>query len=183
MRSKVNFILHPIRMRIIQWILTQQETTAAEISSALPDVPQATLYRHINKLLEAEAIKVIRENQTRGTVEKVISLNIKQGQIKPLADIETPQEHFEAFFSFLMILLGDFQDVLKENSTSLKEKGVMYRQSKVFLNDEELIEIAGKIQEILLEKTTNQPLPGRKLRTITSIILPKPEGAGNSKAK
>ncbi len=182
MRSRINLLLHPIRMRIIQWILTQQESTTAEISSALPDIPQATLYRHINKLLEAEAIKVTRENQIRGTLEKVFSLNIEKGQIKPLANIETPQEHFEAFFSFLMMLLGDFQEILKESSTGLKEKGVMYRQSNVFLSDEELMELAGKIQEILLEKTTNKPIPGRKLRTITSIILPKPESSGDSKS-
>ena len=73
-QSKMKLILHPVRMKIIQSLLNGKNMTVQQLSQRAKDVPQATLYRHLNKLLEAELIQVVQENQIRGTVEKVYAL-------------------------------------------------------------------------------------------------------------
>ncbi|UHA58283.1 helix-turn-helix domain-containing protein [Metabacillus litoralis] len=75
MDSKAKLILHPVRMKIVQTLIGSKEYTVQQIAARLTDVPQATLYRHLNKLLEAEVLKVVKENQIRGTVEKIYALN------------------------------------------------------------------------------------------------------------
>ena len=54
--SKIKVILHPVRMKIIQ-ALIGKEMTVQELSQWTEDVPQATLYRHLNKLLDAGFIQ------------------------------------------------------------------------------------------------------------------------------
>ena len=73
-QSKMKLILHPVRMKIIQSLLNGKNMTVQQLSQRAKDVPQATLYRHLNKLLEADLIQVVQENQIRGTVEKVYAL-------------------------------------------------------------------------------------------------------------
>ena len=75
MEFKINTILHPVRMRIMQSLLGGKELTAQEISKRVSDVPQASLYRHLNRLLEAEVLEVVEENKVRGTMEKVYALS------------------------------------------------------------------------------------------------------------
>ncbi|NNJ11357.1 helix-turn-helix domain-containing protein [Chloroflexales bacterium ZM16-3] len=48
--SPADLLLHPIRLRIIV-ALTVQQLTVQQLAGVLPDVPQATLYRQIHKLV------------------------------------------------------------------------------------------------------------------------------------
>ena len=49
---------NPTRMRIIQYLAGHKEGTAKDLAAYMPDVPRRTLYRHINLLVEADAIRV-----------------------------------------------------------------------------------------------------------------------------
>lgn len=49
--------------------------TVKEIRKALPDVPSASLYRHIKILTDSTILMVVGENRIRGTVESVYQLN------------------------------------------------------------------------------------------------------------
>ena len=48
--------MNSTRQRIMQVIMTKKEATSGEIGEELPDVPRASLYRHIKVLLDADAI-------------------------------------------------------------------------------------------------------------------------------
>lgn len=72
--SKIKLILHPVRMKIIQSLINGKKFTVNQIAERVKDVPQATLYRQLNTLLEADLIEVVQENQVRGTIEKVYAL-------------------------------------------------------------------------------------------------------------
>ena len=45
------------------------------IRKALPDIPIASLYRHIKILADSSILMVVGENRIRGTVESVYQLN------------------------------------------------------------------------------------------------------------
>ena len=45
--------MNATRQRIMQVIMIKKEATSAEIGEELPDIPRASLYRHIKVLLDA----------------------------------------------------------------------------------------------------------------------------------
>src|SRR4051794_12982276 len=97
--STVDVILHPIRMRIIQSLINQQRT-AQQLKELLPDIPQASLYRHLKRLVEAGVIHIIDEIPNRGTIERVYSL---QDPAKATISADklnsfTKDEHLDLFF-------------------------------------------------------------------------------------
>ena len=68
-------VMNPVRQRIFQYLLLHETGTVKEIRKALPDVPGASLYRHIKLLTESGILTVVGENRIRGTVESIYSLN------------------------------------------------------------------------------------------------------------
>ena len=71
-------VMNPVRQRIFQYFLLHEAGTVKELKRALPDVPNASLYRHIKVLAEHSILTVVGENRIRGTVESVYQLN-KEG--------------------------------------------------------------------------------------------------------
>ena len=68
-------VMNPVRQRIFQYFLLHDTGTVKEIRKALPDIPSASLYRHIKILADSSILMVVGENRIRGTVESVYQLN------------------------------------------------------------------------------------------------------------
>ena len=68
-------VMNPVRQRIFQYFLLHKTGTVKELKKALPDVPNASLYRHINILSDYSILIVVGENRIRGTVESIYQLN------------------------------------------------------------------------------------------------------------
>ena len=172
--TKVNIMLHPVRMRIIQTLIGDRKLTVQQISEQLPEVPQATMYRHLNKLLEGEILKVVGENQIRGTLEKVYSLT-DNASLMTKEDIEnaSKEDHFKFFFTFLLHLLGEYENYFNQEKIDMVQDGVSFRQASIYLNDEEFGELMKEITISLMKVLENKPKKGRKLRTIATIAIPE----------
>lgn len=67
--------MNPARQRIFQYFLLHETGTVKEIRKALPDIPSASLYRHIKILADSSILMVVGENRIRGTVESIYQLN------------------------------------------------------------------------------------------------------------
>jgi DNA-binding transcriptional ArsR family regulator len=173
MKSKIKAMLHPIRMRIMQALLDGKEMTSGEIAEKLQDIPQASLYRHINALLKEEILTVVSENRIRGTVEKVFSLSatLENTTEKELEEASM-EDHFNYFFSFLMGLLGEYEEYLQGETINPREDGVSFRQCSVYLSDEEFMVLIKGIGEKLAAAMKNEPGENRRLRTIANVVIP-----------
>ena len=66
--------VNPVKSKLLLEIYTRQKMTTKELSAALPDIPQATLYRHLNRMLTDGLIEVVEENKIRGVTEKVYGI-------------------------------------------------------------------------------------------------------------
>ncbi|MDW7671715.1 MAG: helix-turn-helix domain-containing protein [Bacillota bacterium] len=176
MKSKIKAMLHPIRMRIIQALLEGKEMTAGEIAEKLQDIPQASLYRHINALLKEEVITVVSENRVRGTLEKVFSLSatLESATTKEVEEASR-EDHFNYFFSFVMGLVGEYEAYLQKENINLREDGVSFRQCSVYLSDEEFTALMKDIGEKLMAAMKNEPGENRRLRTIANVVIPSTE--------
>ena len=73
-------ITHPVRLRIIQQVGGRRLTTA-QLREALPEVTQATLYRHVGALLEAGFLAVVDERRVRGAVERTLALGDQMAHV------------------------------------------------------------------------------------------------------
>ena len=66
----LELLLHPIRIRIVNAFSGDRSRTTSEVCRRLPDVSQATVYRHVALLAEAEVLVVVDEQVVRGAVER-----------------------------------------------------------------------------------------------------------------
>ncbi len=174
--SKANLVLHPIRMRIIQTLIGQRQLTPQQIGEALPDVAQATLYRHINKLVQGGVLVVVAERQVRGALEKVYALPDHAASLGP-ADLANASrdDHMHFFTTFVATLLNDFARYLERDRIDLLADGVGYRQVALTLSDEEFLQMAAALNAALRPFLELTPAPGRRRRIFTSIVMPVDE--------
>ena len=67
-------ITNPVKCKLLLEIYSQEQTTAKHLADVLSDIPQATLYRNLKKMLNDGILKVVEETQVRGTVERTYAL-------------------------------------------------------------------------------------------------------------
>jgi DNA-binding transcriptional ArsR family regulator len=174
--TKADLILHPIRIRIIQSLIGGKRLTVQEIMEFLPEVPQASLYRHIKKLEEAELIKIVEERKIRGTIEKVYALpNESSGLTNEDLQSLSREEHMNIFMRFIANILADYERYLSQEEIDLIKDGVGFRQVRFYASDEEFFQFAKTVNEEMKRLMNNKPSPQRKKRIFTSIIMPESE--------
>ncbi|WP_226666633.1 helix-turn-helix domain-containing protein [Metabacillus litoralis] len=174
MNSKAKLILHPVRMKIVQALIGNKEYNVQQIATILTDVPQATLYRHLNKLLEAGVLKVVRENQIRGTIEKIYSLNESELSLTDDFGKLSRDEHLNLFLTFMMHLLGQYESYLQQDEIDLYKDGVGFREAIVYLSDQEFFEFTEQLAAIMKRMLENEPSSERTARHIANIFIPEP---------
>ena len=172
MKKKADVILHPIRMKIIQVLGGGKKQSIQEIGAVLSDVPQATLYRHVNTLLDHGVLQVVQENQVRGTVEKILAINEFEMNNQGVENL-TPDEHISLFTSFMTNLLGEFSSYAKQPAFDPLHDGVSYRQAMIHLNDQEWNEFIEELRTVMQKAIKKEPRKDRKIRTVSTIIIPK----------
>ncbi|WP_336787573.1 helix-turn-helix domain-containing protein [Paenibacillus sp. MMO-177] len=173
-QPKADLILHPIRMRIIQAFLPEGSRTTQQLAEQLPNIPQATLYRHLNILRQAGLIHVIEERKNRGSVEKVYSLAKQAEDLTPEELTEkSSDQHMELFMKFVASLIGDFGAYIGQEHYHLAEDGVSFRQVQLYMNDEEYQAFLTAYRAQMKPYANAGPSEGRKLRMISTIVIPE----------
>jgi DNA-binding transcriptional ArsR family regulator len=176
--DKAHLLFHPIRMRILLALL-QRQLTPLQLAENLTDVPQATLYRQLNKLVEAGVAQVVAERPVRGTVEKVYTVPAEKASLSPEDLAQTSrEEHLQFFTTFVITLLSDFSRYLQqEKEIDFLQDGVSYTQVPIYLNQEEMIKMSQAFGNTLAPLLANQPAPDRRRYILSSIFMPndKPE--------
>ncbi len=178
-RTGPDLILHPVRMRILLALAGGGPATAGEIAEGLPDIPPATLYRHLNVLRRGGVLAVAEERKVRGATERRYVLHPGAASIGP-ADLAaaSPDDHARWFASFLAGLLGAFGRYLDRGSPDLVRDGVGYRQVILHLTDAELGELAVALNTALMRFATQSPAEGRTPRLFATVLMPAGPAAG-----
>jgi DNA-binding transcriptional ArsR family regulator len=169
--TKADLILHPVRMKILQTLASGRRKTVQQIAEKLPEVPQATLYRHLKKLLEATIIEVVEQNQVRGTVEKIYALP-QNNEVVSREDLLNagPDEHLNYFLKFLANVLMNFEEYVRQPNYDFQKDMTSFRTATLYASDEEYSEFIRKYVELITPLLHNEDAPNRKKRTITNIL-------------
>ena len=160
-----DIITNPIRMKIMQFLQIRGEATTKQVCEELHDVPQPTLYRHINYLLKEEVLIVKSERKVRGSLERLLTLN--ETKFTENTDIA------DSAYQFLMALYGSFQRYSdKENADPVADM-LSLRTYMLTLTDESYADFFKELREVI--EKYSKPQDGGKSRSFSVISAPVTE--------
>ena len=167
--KRADLILHPVRLRIILAFARGRRLTPQQVATVLPDVPQATLYRQIERLYRGGALA--------GAVERTYVLAEGGASLSP-EDLAraSRDDHLGYFTAFAAGLISQFERYLERSEIDLAKDGVGYRQAVMNLTDEELVEMAGALNTAVGRFLAYEPKPGRKRRILATVLFPLDDG-------
>ncbi|MEU0492285.1 helix-turn-helix domain-containing protein [Nocardiopsis changdeensis] len=171
--ATADVLLHPVRLRVVQSLFDSDPLTTAQLRDRLPDIPPATLYRHIAVLVEAGVLEVVEERRVRGAVERGYRLSRGRVEVDPEARAAmTADDHRRAFTAFAASLMADFDRYLDHEDADPVRDGVAYRQAAAWLTDEELADLVARIGELVLAAAGRGPGGGRRRRVLSYLAVP-----------
>ncbi len=175
-----DLLLHPVRMRILMSV-ARGEMTAQQLAEVLEDVPQATLYRHLSKMVQGNILQIVEERPNRGTVEKVYAAVKEHSHVtaEELAN-SSKETMMRLFTSYLVGLLADYAHYLEQEKIDPLSDGLSFTQIPLFLTQEELAKMFADLRQPLVTALENKPEEGRRLRLFNLIVVPEPDKKQNS---
>jgi hypothetical protein len=171
--TTADLLLHPVRLRIVQAFLGERALTTSALIAELADIPAASLYRQVARLVAAGVLSVVAERRVRGTLERTYVLRLSAASIGPdqLATMSV-DDHRQAFTAFVAGLLRDFDRYLARGDIDLVRDGVSYSIAGLWLDDEEFRELLRELARVLGPRLARPPRAGRKRRILGSVLLP-----------
>ena len=180
--QKSDLLLHPIRLRIVMAVAADEATTA-DIQQRLPDVPVATLYRHVATLADAGILEVVSERRNRGGVERTYRLVEGAAYVGPEdATSMNNDEHLRGFVTFVGTLIDSMARYLDDPQSQPGIDPMGYRQLPLWLSDDELEAMVGELGAVLERYASNDEAPERKRLTFSNVLIPDVSAAGEPAA-
>ncbi len=173
--SKIELVIHPIRIRIVRALLFGPQTTQ-ELAEQLTDVPKSSLYRHLRLLLEGELIGIAETRLVQGIQEKVYEL-IQMPRLSrdDLAAVSA-EDHLRYFTTFMAILLQGFDDYLAAEPDFQKDI-VGYTEAPIWATPEEFAKFTEKLNAALLPLIRQGEGEGRQQYKLATVVYPIPSKA------
>lgn len=172
MRVKRDLLLHPIRLKIVQ-VMVKRPMTARDLMDELPDVAQASLYRHLKALVDGGLLEIVDEQPIRGGVERTYATIESAAMLSydEMTGLDS-EEQFRFFATFVGMLLTDFATYLEGDQPDLEKDRVGYSQAPLWLSTEEFDELAREMRSLIEARLSNEPTSGRRRHLLTTIVLP-----------
>ena len=179
--KRADLVLHPVRLRIILTFARGRRLTPQQVAAVLTDVPQATLYRQIERLYQGGALAVASERRVRGAVERTYVLAEGASSVSPedLAK-SSRDDHIGYFTAFAAGLIAQFEQYLERPEIDFLKDGVGYREAVLNLTDEELMEMGAALNAAVGRFIGYGPSLGRKRRMLATVLFPLNDGPERS---
>ena len=172
--SRADLLAHPVRLRIIM-ALAGEQLSPQQIAAIVPDVPQATLYRHINRLAEGGVLKVVRETPVRGTVERVYTLVEESANLnKTDLAYATGEDHIRYFTVFFAAILGQLRSYFQQETADPRSDGLLCQGATLYLNDAEYHQLLSDIGTRVAQAQNSPRTPESRRRFIGCVAVPGP---------
>lgn len=167
MDKLLKVLTDPVSNRILQLIRVKGEITIAEIISSGIDVPRATLYRKIDKMVEVGAIYVASTNKVRGQIENVYK--IKDIFIKGSED---NQNNLKLVTMSLMAILGQYESYFMSDNADVNRDRLGIYNYNISLSDEDYTNMLKDILTVVDSYQSKQNSENTKLRNLYLLSTP-----------
>jgi DNA-binding transcriptional ArsR family regulator len=169
-------LFNPVRIKIIFVLNAKQECTTKELQDELQDIPQASLYRHINSLVKYGVIEVIKEEKKRGALERTYRLKYDPYDKMQEQAIKGDKDSVgEVFYYYIMTLLAEFTTYLNKETTNLVEDGVGFRSFPMYVTEEEHQAFVNDLGAIIQNHMQHPSRKDRRLRKFSFVYMPGEE--------
>jgi hypothetical protein len=170
--GSADLLLHPVRLRIVQAFLGERPLTTAQLSAELSDIPAASLYRQVARLVSAGVLQVVAERRVRGALERTYMLRLTTASIGPEeAASMSVEDHRQAFMAFVAGLLADADRYLQRPGIDPLRDGVTYRLAGLWLDDAEYADLLRDLVRVLQPRLANAPAKDRRRRILATVLL------------
>lgn len=167
-------ITNPVKCKLLLEIHSQGKATAKHLSDTYSDIPPATLYRHLKKMLSDGILEVVEETRIRGTVEKTYALAFYvDSKMETMLEENSGELYMQYFMQYMIGFAKQFQQYCQSPDINIKEDMTGFSLSPLYLSDKELTSLVTDISHIIRTVKDNKPNHERKLRTIGIIISPE----------
>jgi AcrR family transcriptional regulator len=154
-------------------LLGDRSLTTGALLAELADVPPATLYRHVARLVGAGVLAVVAERRVRGAVERTYVLRVSAALVTPdQVAAMTPEDLRQAFRAFVAGLLGDVDRYLARDGVDPVRDGASFRLAGLWLDEAEYADLLRELVRVLQPAAANPPRPGRRRRILATVLLP-----------
>jgi DNA-binding transcriptional ArsR family regulator len=148
-------LVHPVRLRIVHALSGGDPLTTAQLCARLPDVSQATVYRHVSVLTDAGVLAVDGEHRVRGAVERSYRLEREKATIDAATAASAgPDEHRQVFAVAMATLIAEFNAYLDHGDP---------RPLEGLITD---------LRAAILPRLRHEPAPGRRQHLLSPILFP-----------
>ena len=157
-------VMNPVRQRIFQYFLLHETGTVKDIKKALPDVPSASLYRHVKILADSSILVVVGENRIRGTVESIYRLN--------KSAMSAGEESGNAVQMSLLSICAAFAKYFSGGNADPERDMLLFTDCTLLLTDGEFSDFLSEINDVALKYMKVEAKADSKTRQITLISAP-----------
>lgn len=157
-------VMNPVRQRIFQYFLLHETGTVKDIKKALPDVPSASLYRHVKILADSSILVVVGENRIRGTVESIYRLN--------KSALSAGEESGNAVQMSLLSICAAFAKYFSGGNADPERDMLLFTNCTLLLTDGEFSDFLSEINEVALRYMKVEAKADSKTQQITLISAP-----------
>jgi DNA-binding transcriptional ArsR family regulator len=167
-----DLVFHPVRMRIITAVSGRQLATR-ELLKAIPEIPQATVYRHVRALIKGGVLEVVEERKIRGVEERIFRMKAPPSVTRRDLKGKTNAALEQMGMVFVSGLLSDIRRYLHGKwKVDPFRDGVQISKVTLHLSDAELAELNGRVLRLILAASKKKAAAGRKGRIFSYTIIP-----------
>ncbi|MFF1822295.1 helix-turn-helix domain-containing protein [Kribbella sp. NPDC058245] len=171
---------HPVRLRIVHALRGGRLLTTAELGERIADVSKATLYRHVDLLLDGGILEVAEERRVRGATERRYRLRADRASITPEQAAQVSlEDHRQGFVAAAAVLIAEFNAYLDRQGVDPVRDLVGYRQHAVWLSPDEVLQLIAGMRAAILPILVNEAAPDRARYLLSPILFPVEEPPGD----
>jgi len=164
---------NPIKCKLLIEISNKERATAKQLAETYSDITHATLYRHLKKMTADGILKVVEENQIRGTVERVYAVSPDTSlDAKKMVEENNGQAYMMMFTQFMMGLTEEFREYASRPDINILQDGSGFTVAPVYVTTKELEAAIIEIGKIINPLVGNEKTPERDLHNIAIITTP-----------
>ncbi len=166
MEKMMKVLTDPVANHILQLIRVRETMTIAEIAAACSQVPRATIYRKMDKMLEVGAIRIAGSRKVRGQTENRYTIQ------EMYLTGRTEEETRKVVTVSLMQILHQFDGYFRAGDVDVERDKLYLRNFAVPLSDEDFLAMTKELFQVVDHYMQKAPTADARLRSLYLLSAP-----------
>lgn len=161
-----------IRFKIALELIDKEEgLSIMQLNELLEDVPQATLYRHMNSMYEDGLVKVVNTRKTRSGEEKFYAINTETYKIDEeewnQASYDEKVNFVTFYFMYILQSYKSYHEIMKG-----KKDQSTFSIAKLHLDESKFKDFQSELNALFNKYYDESQNDSSKERTVSLVIIP-----------